>query len=40
MSNRPVYLTREGYEALEQELHFYKVMRRQEDCRTLAQRTW
>ncbi len=30
MSNRPVYLTREGYEALEQELHFYKVMRRQE----------
>ncbi len=34
MSNRPVYLTPEGYEALEQELSYLKTVRRQE----LAQR--
>lgn len=30
MSNRPVYLTREGYVALEQDLQHNKVVRRQE----------
>ena len=30
MSNRPVYLTREGFEAIEQELQHLKVVRRQE----------
>jgi transcription elongation factor GreA len=30
MSNRPVYLTREGYDAVEQELHYLKVVRRKE----------
>lgn len=30
MSKRPVYLTREGYEALEQELQYLKTVRRQE----------
>ncbi|MDF1514142.1 MAG: transcription elongation factor GreA [Anaerolineae bacterium] len=30
MSNRPVYLTREGFEAIEQELQYLKSTRRQE----------
>jgi len=35
MSNRPVYLTREGHEALEQELQHLKVVRRQEIAKRL-----
>ena len=35
MSNHPVYITREGYEAIEQDLKHLKVVRRQEIAKRL-----